>query len=129
MQINNSNSTLSTHLMAPEEFLFYKGLFAFMEKPLEEGLNYLNFHLKPKFYTKGDWNWLLSKLEKRLKYWSSRWLSRAGRVILVKSVLETIPVYWLSMAWIPKGTLEKIRKLCFKFLWGGQKESFVMPWI
>jgi hypothetical protein len=33
------------------------------------------------------------------------------------------------MAWIPKGTLEKIRKLCFKFLWGGQKESFVMPWI
>jgi hypothetical protein len=48
---------------------------------------------------------------------------------LVKSVFEAIPVYWLSMAWIPKRTLEKIRKLCVKFLWGGQKENFVMPWI
>ena len=119
MQINNSNSTLSTHLMAPEEFLFYKGLFAFMENPLEEGLNYLNFHLKPKYYTKGDWNWLLSKLEKRLKYWSFRWLSRASGLIQVKSFLEAIPVYLLSMVWIPKGTLEKIRKFYFKFLWGG----------
>jgi hypothetical protein len=56
-------------------------------------------------------------------------LSRACKLILVKSVLEAIPIHWLSMAWIPKGTLDKIRKLCFKFLWGGKKESFVMPWI
>jgi hypothetical protein len=48
---------------------------------------------------------------------------------MVKSILEAIPLYWLSMTWIPKGTLEKIRKLCFKFIWGGQKESFVMPWV
>jgi hypothetical protein len=24
---------------------------------------------------------------------------------------------------------KKIRKKCFKFLWGGQKESFVIPWV
>jgi len=50
-------------------------------------------------------------------------------LILVKYILEAIPYYCLSRAWILKGTLEKIRKLCLKFLWGGQRESFVMPWI
>jgi hypothetical protein len=129
MLINNTKSTLSTHLMELEEVQFYKGIFPYLENPLDEGLKYLGFHLKPNFYTKADWNWLLTKLDKRLKSWSFRWLSRAGRLILVKSVLEVIPVYWLSMTWIPKGTLEKIRELCFKFLWEGQKESFVVPWI
>ena len=37
--------------------------------------------------------------------WSHRWLSRASRLVLVKSVLEAIPVYWMSLSWIPKVTL------------------------
>jgi hypothetical protein len=115
--------------MDPKEVLIYKSLFPFAKNPLDEGLKNLGFHLKPKSYTKSDWNWLIAKLEKILKSWSFRWLSRADRLILVKFVLEEIPVYWLSMAWIPKGTLDKIRKLWFKFIWGGQKESFVIPWV
>jgi hypothetical protein len=67
MQINNSKSTLSTHLMDPEEVIFYKGLFPFVEKPLDEGLKYLGFHLKPNFYTKSYWNWLISKARKKAK--------------------------------------------------------------
>lgn len=47
MLINSSKSTLSTHLMDPKEINCYKGLFPFVEKPLEEGLKYLGFHLKP----------------------------------------------------------------------------------
>jgi hypothetical protein len=57
------------------------------------------------------------------------WLSKVGRLFLVNFVLEAIPVYWLFMAWSPKETLDKIRKLCFKFLWVGKNESFVMPWV
>jgi hypothetical protein len=98
MQINSSKSTLSTHFMDPEEVLIFKALFPFAKKPIDEGLKYLGFHLKPNSYTKSDWNWLLAKLEKRLKSWSFRWLSSVGRMILVKFVLEEIPVYWLSMA-------------------------------
>jgi len=48
---------------------------------------------------------------------------------LVKSVLEAIPVYWLSLAWIPKGILETIRRICFRFLWSGKKEEQVTPWV
>jgi hypothetical protein len=93
------------------------------------GMKYLGFHLKPNNYKKVDWLWLIEKLEKRLNIWSHKWLSKVGRLVLVKFVLEAIPVYWMSLAWIPKGILERTRKLCSKFLWAGNHEKIVPPWV
>ena len=39
---------------------------------------------------------------------------------MVKFVLEEIPVYWISLARIPKGILKAIRKFCFNFLWSSK---------
>ena len=66
---------------------------------------------------------------KRLNIWSHRWLSRVSKLVLVKSVLVAIPIYWMSLSWIPKGILEAAKKLTFKFLWSGKKESHVTPWV
>ena len=74
-----------------------------------------------------DWDWLISKVEKRIKNWSYRWLSKGGKLILIKSVLEVIPVYWMHF-WIPVGILDRIRKICFKCLWSGKYEAFGLPW-
>jgi hypothetical protein len=49
-------------------------------------------------------------------------LSRGGRLVLVKSVLESIMVYWNSIVVIPKGVLDKIQRVCSRFLWFGHKE-------
>jgi hypothetical protein len=46
-----------------------------------------------------------------------------------KYVLEAIHVYWMSLAWIPKGILEKARQICFRFIWARTKENHVVPWI
>jgi hypothetical protein len=35
----------------------------------------------------------------------------------------------MSLAWIPKGTLDKMRKLCFTYLWQGNKDKKVLPWV
>jgi len=35
----------------------------------------------------------------------------------------------MVLAWIPKGLLDKIRRLCFKFLCAGPKGKFVLPWV
>jgi hypothetical protein len=40
--------------------------------------------------------------------------------MLVNPILEVIPVYWYTMAHVPKGIVEKIRKIYFKFLWQGK---------
>eukprot|EP00253_Pinus_taeda_P029408 PITA_29408 len=90
---------------------------------------YLGFWLKPAVYKKVDWNWLIAKIESRISHWSFRWLSRAGRLTLIKSVLSAIPVYWAALTWIPKGVMEKIRRICCRFLWTGSKESLGLPWV
>ena len=61
--------------------------------------------------------------------WSHKWFSRAGRLVLVKAVLEAIPVYWMSLSYIPKGILERIRRICFIFLWSGKKDDQTTPWV
>jgi hypothetical protein len=43
-------------------------------------------------------------------------------LVLIKSLLEAIPIYWQTLAHIPKGILEKIRKFCFNFLWQGSND-------
>ena len=96
---------------------------------ISEGIKYLGFFIKPNGYRKSDLKWLIGKLEKRLLLWSNKWLSRAGRLTLVKSVPEAIPVYWMSIAWIPKGVLDRIRQILFSFLWQGKKEEYSRPWV
>jgi len=43
--------------------------------------------------------------------------------VLLKSVIEAIPVYWTSLAWVLKGVLQKITKLASRFLWAGKEDS------
>ena len=115
MEINFGKSTLSTHLLSEVERQEFLAFFPFSIGSMEEGMKYLGFYLKPNDYRKQEWVWLLDNMEKRLKQWSHKWLSRASRLVLVKAVLESILVYWMSLAWIPKGILEAAHKTCFSF--------------
>lgn len=60
---------------------------------------------------------MVRKVEAKLGAWCHRWLSLGRRLILLKSILERAPVYWLSLAKVPKSILKKIRKVSFRFLW------------
>ena len=90
-------------------------------------MKYLGFHRKPCRYLLKDWDSSIAKVEKRIKNWSFCWLSEGGKLILVKPILGAILVYWMHF-WIPVGIIKKIRKMCFKFLWSGSKDSSSLPW-
>jgi len=129
MQINIGKSQACLSEFDRRERDRLSNLFPFPSQPLEVPFKYLGFWLKPAVYRKADWNWLIAKIESRTSHWSFRWLSRAGRLILIKSVLSAIPVYWAALTWIPKGVMEKIRRICCRFLWAGSKESSGLPWV
>ena len=122
MIINEDKSSFFYFGLTKSELISIQNIFSFNVEKIEYGMKYLGFHLKPCRYLKKDWDWLITKVEMRIKNWSFRWLSKVGKLILVKSVLESIPVYWMHF-WIPVGILERIRKICFKFLWSGNKDS------
>eukprot|EP00253_Pinus_taeda_P031126 PITA_31126 len=129
MQINSGKSQVCVAGYNRRECTRMSNLFPFQIQPLDSPFKYLGFWLKPDTYKKEDWNWLIAKLEARISHWSFRWLSRAGRVTLLKSILLAIPIYWAALTWIPKGIMEKIRRLCCRFLWVGSNENSVLPWV
>ena len=93
MQINSRKSRLTNFNLEYDVMRVMLELFPFLHYTLDEGIKYLGFILKPNCYRKEDWNWLLAKLEHRVNIWCNRWLSSAGRLILIKSILDAIPVY------------------------------------
>eukprot|EP00253_Pinus_taeda_P011302 PITA_11302 len=129
MLINSGKSQVCVAGFNRRECTAMTNLFPFHTQSLDSSFKYLGFWLKPDAYKKEDWNWLIAKIEARISHWSFRWLSRAGRLTLLKSVLLAIPVYWVALTWIPKGVLEKIRRLCCRFLWAGSSENYVLPWV
>jgi hypothetical protein len=106
-----------------EQLDWLKELLPFEVRSVDEGFKYLGFHIKPNCYSRADWVWLEKKFEKRIVHWTHRWLFLGGRVTLVKAVLESISVYWLSLAKIPKSVLNRIRQRMFSFLWTGKKDK------
>jgi hypothetical protein len=78
---------------------------------------------------KDDWLSLTGKVGKRITLWCNRWLLRGGHLVLVKSILEAIPMFWHMLSHIPKGILKKIGKFCFYFLWQGSSEYKGTQWV
>jgi hypothetical protein len=76
---------------------------------IDKGMKYLGFYLKPNNYRVADWKWMIQKVEKRIGNWSLCWLSLGGRIILAKSMLQSLPVYWLSLVKIPSSILHRIQ--------------------
>eukprot|EP00253_Pinus_taeda_P035588 PITA_35588 len=64
------------------------------------------------------WTDLLDKLQARLFLWTHRALNMASRVILIKVVLQSIPLYLFSFMAAPKWVLKAIKQLQRNFLWG-----------
>eukprot|EP00253_Pinus_taeda_P008500 PITA_08500 len=107
MEVNRAKSSITISGTSVNESISTSTAFPYNTQPLERGLKYLGYWLKPTNHKIADWVWLVSKFEKRLSCWSHRYLSRAGRLILIKSVLEATPVYWMALAWIPRNILSK----------------------
>ena len=63
------------------------------------------------------------KLWKKVKGWKERFLSKAGREILLKSVAQAIPTYAMQCFKIPEGVVNSLNALCRNFWWGQQGEE------
>jgi len=68
---------------------------------------------------KADCITLVNAITARIQSWTHRFLSFAGRVQLVKSVLYSVQVFWASVFFLPCAVLDRIEKILRQFLWKG----------
>ncbi|CAL8114475.1 unnamed protein product [Prunus armeniaca] len=66
---------------------------------------------------------LKDKLWKHISGWKEKLLSRAGKEILIKAVLQAIPTYSMSCFWIPKGLCKELNGIMAQFLWAKAKDK------
>ncbi|GAB2298359.1 hypothetical protein Dimus_038529 [Dionaea muscipula] len=77
------------------------------------------------------WKPVIDRCRKRLASWKRRYLSMAGRLVLIKSVLSSLPLYFLSLFKMPEGVAQEIDKLRARFLWGDsvdRKKLHLIRW-
>ena len=63
---------------------------------------YLGMPLGTLYKTASIWNSILERMEKKLSSWKLLYLSKGGRLTLLKSTLSSLPTYYLSLFMVPK---------------------------
>ena len=58
-------------------------------------------------------------MEWRIAGWTRLYLSKGGKVTLIKSTLSNLPAYFLSLLPIPVKVANRMEKLQRDFLWSG----------
>ncbi|KAL6585288.1 hypothetical protein OROMI_004577 [Orobanche minor] len=76
------------------------------------------------------WKGLVEKVERRLSRWENKTQSFGGRLVLIKSVLGSLPLYFLSFFYAPSSIIHDLVALQRNFLWGslvggGRKVAWV----
>ncbi|XP_028552631.1 uncharacterized protein LOC114580163 [Dendrobium catenatum] len=120
--------SISDHLLLAQEFFnklrFSKAVSRRKRKiskllgiKLEEELEYLGIKISLRRLRIVDFQILLDKSLKRLNAWGNRFISLAGKLMLVKSVLLALPNFLIAHSLVLKRILYELERYCRDFIW------------
>ncbi|XP_050229265.1 uncharacterized protein LOC126678410 [Mercurialis annua] len=69
------------------------------------------------------------RLHKRVSGWIEKFLSRAWREVLIKSIAQSIPTYIMSCLALPVSFCSDMQGIISKLWWSGSKDKRKIPWV
>ncbi|KAJ9538568.1 hypothetical protein OSB04_031301 [Centaurea solstitialis] len=91
---------------------------------------YLGFPVGASLNKVRNWISVLDKVKKKLDSWKVKWISFGGRLTLVKLVLGSLSLYYLSLFRAPCGVLSELETIRNHFFWGtGECGKGKLVWV
>ena len=87
-------------------------------------MSYLGIPLGAHYKDSSIWNPIMERMEKKLTGWKQLYLSKGGRLTLLKSTLSSLPTYYLFLFTIPQHVADKLERILRNFLWGRSNDAF-----
>ena len=82
-------------------------------------VKYLGLPLTTKIMSRHDYEPLLAKIRAQFQSWTSKSLSFAGHLMLIKSVIASTKNFRSSAFCLPKSCIDETDNMCSAFLWSG----------
>ena len=64
------------------------------------------------------WDVVEERFKRKLGTWKKQYLSKGGRLTLIKSTLSNLPIHFMSLFVIPKKVRLRLERIQREFLWG-----------
>ena len=93
--------------------------------------SYLGLPLGAKHKALGVWDSIEERYRKRLGAWKTQYISKGGRITLIRSTLSSLPIYYLSLFRMPQKVCVRLERIQRQFLWGGnapEKKISLVRW-
>jgi hypothetical protein len=69
------------------------------------------------------------KIWGRINGWKEKFLSQAGKEVLLKAVIQSIPTYTMSVFMLPKSVCIDINSMMSNFLWEQKDKEARIAWM
>ena len=89
--------------------------------------SYLGLPLGAKHKALGVWDSIEERYRKRLAAWKTQYISKGGRITLIRSTLSSLPIYHLSLFRMPQRVRVRLERIQREFLWGGSGPEKKIP--
>jgi hypothetical protein len=93
----------------------YKGIFGCFEGSFP--FKYLGIPMHYRKLSNRHWNSIEERFQKKLSSWKCKLLSSGGRLVLINSVLSSLPMFMMSFFIIPKGVRRRLDYYRSRFFW------------
>jgi len=74
-------------------------------------------------------SFIKDRIWRRINAWKGRALSKAGKEVMIKSMLQSIPSYIMSIYLLPNSVIDDIEKMINAFWWGGRSNNRRIKWM
>ena len=93
--------------------------------------SYLGLPISASHKALGVWDSVKRRFQKRLASWKMQYISKGGRLTLIRNTLSSLPIYYLSLFYMPQKVCARLERIQKQFLWGGsnlEKKPHLVSW-